>query len=104
MLANDGGGGLTAIKVTDPAHGAVTLNAEGSFTYTPTGGFGGTDSFTYKAHNGAGDSAPTTVTIAVTHANIAPSFTKGPDQTVLEDAGPQTVNPWATAHLPRPGG
>ncbi|MCB1569855.1 MAG: hypothetical protein KDI72_02050, partial [Xanthomonadales bacterium] len=29
--------------------------------------------------------------------NDAPSFTAGPDQTVLEDAGPQTVNPWATA-------
>ncbi len=29
--------------------------------------------------------------------NDAPSFTKGTDQTVNEDAGPQTVNPWATA-------
>src|SRR5688572_11504823 len=30
-------------------------------------------------------------------ANIPPSFTKGLDQTVLEDAGPQTVPGWATA-------
>src|SRR6185369_8612470 len=29
--------------------------------------------------------------------NDAPSFTKGADQTVNEDAGAQTVNNWATA-------
>src|SRR5437773_5258569 len=28
--------------------------------------------------------------------NVPTSFTKGPNQTVLEDAGPQTVTGWAT--------
>ena len=37
------------------------------------------------------------LTISVTAINDAPSFTVGPDQTVLEDAGAQSVNPWATA-------
>ena len=37
------------------------------------------------------------MTITVASANDAPSFTKGADQTVNEDAGAQTVNPWATA-------
>src|SRR2546426_3955148 len=41
-------------------------------------------------------SATQTFTITVTAVNDAPSFTKGADQTVLEDAGAQTVNPWAT--------
>jgi len=34
--------------------------------------------------------------------NSAPSFTPGPNQTVLEDAGPQTVAAWATAISPGP--
>ena len=33
----------------------------------------------------------------MTAVNDAPSFTVGPDQTVDEDAGPQSVDPWATA-------
>src|SRR5207249_9527091 len=44
--------GLKAFKVTDPASGKLTLNANGSFTYTPTKNFFGTDSFTYKANDG----------------------------------------------------
>ena len=65
MLANDYGGILTASKVSDPANGAVAVNANGSFTYTPTGGFFGTDSFTYRASNGAANSTAATVTITV---------------------------------------
>src|SRR5437762_824056 len=42
------------------------------------------------------NSSTAPVTITVTAVNDAPSFTKGADQTVLEDAGAQTVNPWAT--------
>ena len=39
VLGNDtdtDGNPLTAVKVTNPAHGTLTLNANGSFTYTPT--------------------------------------------------------------------
>src|SRR5206468_653010 len=50
-----------------------------------------------------GDSPAATVSILVSHVNIAPSFTKGADQTVLEDAGAQTVNAWATAISPGAG-
>jgi hypothetical protein len=35
--------------IASPAHGTVTLNTDGSFTYTPTTGYSGTDSFTYQA-------------------------------------------------------
>ena len=55
MLANDtdvDGDTLTAVLVTGPAHGTLTLNADGSFTYTPTANYNGTDSFTYKANDG----------------------------------------------------
>ncbi len=43
----------------------MTLNADGSFTYTPAAGFTGTDSFTYLANDGALDSNAATVTIEV---------------------------------------
>src|SRR4029079_18341060 len=41
-------------------------------------------------------SPPQTFTITVNPVNDAPSFIKGADQTVNEDAGAQTVNTWAT--------
>jgi uncharacterized repeat protein (TIGR01451 family) len=56
---------LTAIVVTNPSNGTLTLNANGSFLYTPNAGFAGTDSFTYKARDGSADSNTATVSITV---------------------------------------
>ena len=44
---------LQAVLVTSTTHGTLQLNADGSFSYAPTAGFTGTDSFTYKASDGA---------------------------------------------------
>jgi VCBS repeat-containing protein len=64
---------LTAEKLTDPAHGAVALAANGSFTYTPAADYNGPDSFTYRAKDAAGlYSASTTVSLTVTPVNDAP--------------------------------
>ncbi len=57
---------LTAITENAPSHGTVALRADGSFIYTPDKDYTGTDSFTYKADDGAEDSAPATVTLQVT--------------------------------------
>ncbi len=65
---------LTAMVVSSPAHGTVTLNANGSFTYTPAANYSGPDSFTYKANDGTADSNVATVSITVT----APVVTLGP--------------------------
>ena len=76
VLANDtnlGGGALTSTKVDDPGHGTVSLASDGSFTYTPTAGYAGIDSFTYRVSNATGDSDAVTVTITVT--NRAPAAT-----------------------------
>ena len=43
------------------------------------------------------DSAPATVSLTITAVNDAPSFTKGANQSVPQDAGAQTVAGWATA-------
>src|SRR5439155_18983440 len=66
---------LTAVPVSGPAHGALQLNADGSFIYTPAANFNGPDSFVYAANDGADDSGPVTVTIAVTAVNDVPVAT-----------------------------
>jgi VCBS repeat-containing protein len=69
VLANDtdpDSDPLTAVLVTDVLNGTLTLNADGSFTYTPGADFFGTDTFTYKANDGIRDSNSVTVTITVT--------------------------------------
>jgi uncharacterized delta-60 repeat protein len=68
VLGNDhdpDGAPLSASLAAGPAHGAVTLQASGAFTYVPASGFAGADSFTYVASDGALTSSPATVFIAV---------------------------------------
>lgn len=68
VLANDvdaDGDTLTAVKAGDPAHGTVIVRSDGSFTYAPTPGWTGNDSFLYKANDGTTDSVPATVSITV---------------------------------------
>jgi len=57
---------LTATLLTQPAHGTVTLQPNGAFTYTPTVGYSGPDSFGYWITDGHGETSSTTVTITVT--------------------------------------
>ena len=66
--ANIGNSGLTAVKVSDPSHGSLSLNADGSFTYTPDGSQGenSNDSFEYKAVDAdGGESDVATVNIHI---------------------------------------
>src|SRR5207244_4006101 len=76
VLANDtdiDGGALSAVLVGGPSHGTLTLNSNGSFTYTPAADYNGTDTFTYKANDGITNSVqPATVTITVAPVNDAP--------------------------------
>ncbi|MGZ8350977.1 MAG: Ig-like domain-containing protein [Allosphingosinicella sp.] len=68
VLLNDtdiDGDPLTAVLVTGPAHGTLTLNPDGNFTYTPDADFNKDDGFTYKANDGVADSATVRVSIFV---------------------------------------
>ena len=73
VLVNDTDGvaPLTAILATTTSHGTLNLSSNGGFTYTPTGGFSGTDSFTYKAYDGHNNSAAATVTLTIA-ADVPP--------------------------------
>jgi uncharacterized repeat protein (TIGR01451 family) len=68
VLGNDTdseGHTLQAVLDTGPAHGTLTLNADGSFVYTPASGYQGLDNFTYKANDGTRDSSVATVSFAI---------------------------------------
>ena len=87
---------LTAVLDAGPSSGALTLNADGSFTYTPNANFNGSDQFTYHASDGTASSSTVAVSITVDPVNDAPVFTVGPDQNANSPAGPQSVPGWAT--------
>jgi VCBS repeat-containing protein len=64
---------LQAAVSQGPTHGALTLNADGSFTYTPAANYNGPDSFTYVATDPSGAaSAATPVTLQLASVNDAP--------------------------------
>ena len=76
---------LTRTILTDPIHGTLTENGDGTVTYTPNIGFVGSDSFTYELTDGAATSGIATVTLDVT--NSAPvaeddSYTVRHDRTL----------------------
>ncbi|ACU62705.1 Ig-like domain-containing protein [Chitinophaga pinensis] len=66
------GDALTFTKATDPAHGTVVVRADGTYTYTPTTGYSGNDSFTVKIDDGKGGSITVTVNITVTPVIVPP--------------------------------
>src|SRR5207244_3610402 len=88
VLANDtdaDGDTLTAVLVSGPSHGTLTLNAAGSPYSTLFRSFNGTDSFTYKASDGQAQSGVATVTITVTPVNHAPVAANDDTYTTPED-------------------
>jgi Bacterial Ig domain/IPT/TIG domain len=68
LLSNDTGDSPTVASNTQPAHGSVTVNPNGGYTYTPASGFAGSDSFTYTVIDAVGQTAtnPATVHLTVT--------------------------------------
>jgi Ca2+-binding RTX toxin-like protein len=75
VLANDtdGNGQPLTISGTPTApNGTVTVNADGTITYTPDEDFNGTDTITYTVTDPDGNTSTSTVTVTVTPVNDAP--------------------------------
>ena len=73
---------LSAELVTDVSAGSLSLDADGSFVYTPAANFAGSVSFVYRAADRVGFSADTVVTISVQGVNDPPRA--NPDTFVVQ--------------------
>ena len=73
-LSCSGNGAVTYSIVSPPAHGTLgAIGSTGGVTYTPTAGFGGSDTFTFKVTDSLGLSsnvATATITVGPDHAPI----------------------------------
>jgi hypothetical protein len=76
LLDNDDTDGTPIARIerlTEPAHGTLTLAGDGSFTYTPEADFNGSDSFSYRLVDTQGrESNAATVSLTVRPVNHAP--------------------------------
>lgn len=79
------GNTLTYALVAGPAHGTLVFNSDGTYTYTPSSGYSGPDSFQFKANDGTADSNTATVSITVLAGDTTPpsctGFFSGKDRT-----------------------
>ncbi|OLU29064.1 Ig-like domain-containing protein, partial [Pseudomonas sp. PA27(2017)] len=69
LLANDSdadGDSLRIVGVDNPKHGTVTLNDNGTITFTPASNYYGPASFSYTVSDGNGGTSKATVTVNVT--------------------------------------
>jgi VCBS repeat-containing protein len=96
---NTGTGAFTVELVTGPTRGALTLNADGTFSFNPGTAFDSlaagqstTETFTYRIVNSAGTSAPITVTLNIAGANDGATIAGTTSGSVAEDAETATAS------------
>ncbi|EJI6689980.1 tandem-95 repeat protein [Vibrio parahaemolyticus] len=93
VLGNDtfeGDGKVVSLDTNNgPANGTVSVNPDGSVTYTPNDNYYGADSFTYIVTSG-GVSESTTVNVDVTPENDAPVAKD--DTTITDEDTPVTID------------
>ena len=83
-MADADGDALTAVLQGAPSHGSVTVNADGSFRYTPAADYVGADSFVVQVDDGHGGTTTATVNVTVTAVNDNPTAS-APAVTTAED-------------------
>jgi len=91
LTGNDtpsGDGDNVWIKTTEPTNGTVMVNPDGTYTYTPTPGYTGPDSFTYTITDKDGDKSTATVAITVTPP-VPPLIEPRPDVPLPAPTVPQ---------------
>lgn len=94
VLVNDSdadGDQLSISGFTQGQHGAVSLNSDGTLTYTPAADYSGPDSFVYTVSDAGGITGTANVNVIITPTNDAPSALDD-FATVTEDSGSQPIN------------
>ena len=112
VLANDTDGApdgdeLMVTGTTTPANGSVTINADGTITYTPNSGFVGTDTFDYTVSDGQGGTVTATVTVEVGAGTTQPQLPGVPESTDIADQSANdgdSVNLDVSGHFSDPDG
>ena len=110
---NESGQNITSVIMMNTNPGlfsaAPTVNGSGVLSFATAFNANGVATVTMRlkdnggtANGGSDTSQEQTFTITINAVNDAPTFSKGPNQTVNNDAGPQTVTNWATNILPGP--
>ncbi len=82
---------LKAVKITDPAHGKLAMNDDGSFTYTPNSDYSGSDAFTYRADDGTSDSNIAKVYLTVDPTDDAPSVANPISDVITDEDSEDTL-------------
>ena len=75
LTSNDspsGDGGNLWNLVSNPTHGSVIVNANGTYTYTPDANYNGTDQFVYQLCDADGDCDSAIVYLTINPVNDAP--------------------------------
>ncbi|HEX5355521.1 MAG TPA: Ig-like domain-containing protein, partial [Aquabacterium sp.] len=81
------GDALTYAKGSDPAHGTVSVNANGTWTYTPSKDYNGADSFTVTVSDGHGGTTTATIDIGIAPVNDAPVIGTQSSPAVVSEEG-----------------
>lgn len=90
VLSNDSFEGTPVVTSTaPPGNGSITVNPDGTITYTPNDGFIGVDSYTYTVTSGG---VTETATVTVTVKPAAPPVT--PEPPVVEPPVPPVEPPY----------
>ncbi len=99
ILGNDTGTRLSVLTTvtTPPTHGTVVLGTDGSYTYTPSAGYTGTDSFVYTITDDAGQTASATVRLTVTPRAVDDGWTTPVNTTLVVAPRGVLVNDVGTA-------
>lgn len=97
-LGSDADGNqLTYSIVTPPNHGTLTMNAAGTFTYTPNADFSGADQFEFMANDGTDDSEAGTFFLNVNPVDDGLKLTMPSATTqVARNSTPVRIDPAAT--------
>ena len=102
FTSRDANGDLVTFSVTrGPANGTLALNPDGTWTYTPSQDYNGSDSFEVTVSDSRGASTPLTVNVGINPVNDAPSPAV-PMKPASTTPPPPTPSPTSRANWPPP--